>query len=103
MVATNKSIFTALAITLINQCLAKTRCNSDCMFYDHDKSVRNYDEFKHCTASSFKVSSLRSKFMEILNSTYYNSARCGFSGKLNYALLDIAYKYSYRFNHKEIV
>ncbi len=103
MVPTYKSIFTALVITLINQCLAKTTCNSDCMFYDHNKSVLDYDEFKHCTASSLKVLTLRSKFMGIFNSTHYNSTKYGFSGKLNYALLDIAYKYSYRFNHKEIV
>ena len=114
MSPTHKSIFTALVITLINQCLSKTRCNSDCMFYDPNKSVIDFDEFKHCTASSFKVSTISSKFMRLLSSTYCNSAKCGFSGRLNapysiknncckYELVDIAHRYSYRFNHKEIV
>ena len=81
MVATHSSLFTAIVITLINQCMTRTSCNSDCMFFKSNKGTKGYDEFKHCSVNNTTLynASYKNRFYIMLRNTYCRSNRCGYN------------------------
>jgi len=107
MVATHRSIFVAMVVTLTNQCLAKPACNSDCMFFKSNKDSPVFPYFKSCTAAfgTLLKAYKKNKFIIMLKNVYChgNDKRCGYLAEYPYAingtccdymLIDIANHYN---------